>query len=99
MFDTLKRLIGISKPVEDVIAEEAEAREKIKKAEKVTTIYVTNGKTKSFSKGEETPLSLGKMTKKNIDDLAKENFGIELDRRLTKDKMIVEYMTAQQKAK
>lgn len=39
------------------------------------------------------------MTKKDIDDLAKEKFGVELDRRLTKDKMIVAYLAAQKKAK
>jgi len=39
------------------------------------------------------------MTKKDIDDLAKEKFGVELDRRLTKDKMIVEFIATQKKAK
>ena len=85
-------------PVEDVIAEETEARQKIKKAEKVTTVTVTPKKTKTVAKGE-TKASLGKMTKKDIDDLAKEQFGVELDRRLTKDKMITAFLSAQKKVK
>ena len=63
MFETLKKLMGMATPVEDVIAEETEARQKIKKAEKVTTVTVTPKKTKTVAKGE-TKASLGKMTKK-----------------------------------
>lgn len=101
MFKTLKKLMGISYPLSgnpEHGIEEIEAKQKIKNAEKVTTVTVTPKKTKTVNKGE-TKASLGKMTKKDIDDLAKEKFGVELDRRLTKDKMITAFLSAQKKAK
>ena len=64
----------------------------------VSTVTVKPKKSKTVTKGE-TKASLEKMTKKDIDDLAKEKFGVELDRRLTKDKMIVEFIATQTKAK
>ncbi len=102
MFETLKKLMGIAYPLsggpEPVIQNEVDAKEKIKNAEKVKAVTVTPKKTKSVNKNE-TKVSLGKMTKKDIDDLAKEKFGIELDRRLTKDKMITAFLSAQKKVK
>tara|TARA_Y100000385_G_scaffold68135_1_gene68017 strand:+ start:2968 stop:3261 length:294 start_codon:yes stop_codon:yes gene_type:complete len=97
MFKTLKKLMGLSSPV-SVTEDVAEAKQKIKNAEKITTVTVTPKKTKTVNKGE-TKASLGKMTKKDIDDLAKEKFGVELDRRLTKDKMVTAFLSAQKKAK
>ena len=97
MFKTLKKLMGLSSPV-SVTEDVTEAKQKIKNAEKVTTVTVTPKKTKTVTKGE-TKASLGKMTKKDIDDLAKEKFGVELDRRLTKDKMITAFLSAQKKVK
>tara|TARA_R100000951_G_scaffold104046_1_gene97075 strand:+ start:249 stop:542 length:294 start_codon:yes stop_codon:yes gene_type:complete len=97
MFKTLKKLMGLSSPV-SVTEDVAEAKQKIKNAEKVTTVTVKPKKTKTVNKGE-TKASLGKMTKKDIDDLAKEKFGVELDRRLTKDKMVTAFLSAQKKAK
>jgi hypothetical protein len=102
MFDKLKKLMGIAYPLsggpEPVITDASEAKQKIKNAEKITTVTVKPKKSKTVTKGE-TKASLEKMTKKDIDDLAKEKFGVELDRRLTKDKMIVEFMATQKKAK
>ena len=89
--------MGLSSPV-SVTEDVTEAKQKIKNAEKVTTVTVTPKKTKTVTKGE-TKASLEKMTKKDIDDLAKEKFGVELDRRLTKDKMITAFLSAQKKAK
>jgi hypothetical protein len=97
MFKTLAKLMGISSPV-SVTEDVAEAKQKIKNAEKITTVTVKPKKSKTVTKGE-TKASLEKMTKKDIDDLAKEKFGVELDRRLTKDKMIVEFIATQKKAK
>ena len=97
MFKTLKKLMGLSSPV-SVTEDVAEAKQKIKNAEKVTTVTVTPKKTKTVTKGE-TKASLGKMTKEDIDNLAKEQFGVELDRRLTKDKMVTAFLSAQKKAK
>lgn len=47
----------------------------------------------------ETRKSLEKMTKVKIDELALERFGVELDRRKTKEFMIDEFLIAQKKAK
>ena len=80
MFKTLKKLMGLSYPLSDNPEhgiEKNAAKQKIKNAEKVTTVTVTPKKTKTVTKGE-TKASLGKMTKKDIDDLAKEKFGVEL---------------------
>lgn len=94
--------MGIAYPLsggpEPVITDASEAKQKIKNAEKITTVTVKPKKSKTVTKGE-TKASLEKMTKKDIDDLAKEKFGVELDRRLTKDKMIVEFIATQKKAK
>ena len=80
MFDKLKKLMGIAYPLsggpEPVIADASEAKQKIKNAEKITTVTVKPKKSKTVTKGE-TKASLEKMTKKDIDDLAKEKFGVE----------------------
>jgi len=103
MFDKLKKLMGIAYPLsggpEPVITDASEAKQKIKNAEKITTVTVKPKKPTTQKPKGETKASLGKMTKKDIDDLAKEKFGVELDRRLTKDKMIVEFIATQKKAK
>ena len=44
-----------------------------------------------------TKASLGKLTKVQIDELAKSDFGIDLDRRKTKDDMIKDFLAAQKK--
>ena len=97
MFGTLKRLLGVTAPV---IEEEVKiAKAKIEKAEKIKPVTVTPKKPVVKKPRNETKSTLSKMTKKAIDDLAKEKFGIELDRRLTKDKMVTAFLSAQKKAK
>jgi hypothetical protein len=45
----------------------------------------------------ETTDTLTKMNKKSIDELAKTRFGVELDRRERKDKMVKAFLKAQSK--
>ena len=99
MFETLKKLMGVSKPAETVIAEEAAAKEKIKNAEKVNTVTVKPKKDAADKTKSETRKSLGTLTKLRIDELAAERFGIQLDRRKTKTVLIDEFIAAQKKAK
>lgn len=64
------------------------------------TVKANSVKTKTQDKPKrETRKSLEKMTKVQIDDLAKERFGVELDRRKTKTDMIEAFMAAQKKSK
>ena len=44
-----------------------------------------------------TKATLGKLTKVQIDELAKSDLGVDLDRRKTKDDMIKEFLAAQKK--
>ena len=44
-----------------------------------------------------TKASLGKLTKADIDKLAKAEFGVDLDRRKTKDDMIKDFLAEQKK--
>ena len=44
-----------------------------------------------------TKATLGKLTKVQIDELAKSDLGVDLDRRKTKDDMIKDFLAAQKK--
>lgn len=46
---------------------------------------------------KQTKATLAKLTKTQIDELAKAELGADLDRRKTKDAMIKDYLTAQKK--
>ena len=73
--------------------------QKIEKAEPVAAVTVKPKKSTVEKPKRETRKGLEKMTKVQIDELAQELFGIELDRRKTKEFMIDEFMIAQKKAK
>lgn len=109
MFNTIKRMLGI---VQTEIKTEtvevattpvfATPKEKVASATvKTKTLTVkTNSvkvKTEDKPKREKRP-ALEKMTKAQIVELAQERFGIEIDRRKTKEFMIDEFMIAQKKA-
>jgi len=47
----------------------------------------------------QTTASLNKMTKTQIDELAKNALGVELDRRKKKETMIEDYLSAQSEVK
>jgi len=76
------------------------SKEKIEKASvKTNPVTVKHKNHTTQSHKRETRKSLEKMTKVKIDELAQERFGVELDRRRTKEIMIDEFLTAQKKAK
>lgn len=105
MFKTIKKMLGIEK--QDTVAEVAVTdtvvatpKEKIKSAKVKVEPVTVKAKTNTAPKPKrETRKSLEKMTKVQIDELAAERFGAELDRRQTKEKMIEAFMAAQKKAK
>jgi hypothetical protein len=110
MFNAIKKLLGVSAPevkTETVAVAEKPApvtpKEKVASAKVKTetlTVKTNNAKTKTTDKPKrETRKSLEKMTKIQIDELALERFGVELDRRKTKTDMIEAFMAAQKKAK
>lgn len=112
MFKTIKKLLGIEKPAPLVLTQEHSVKEvvaPVTSKEKVAsatvktetlTVKTNSVKTKTADKPKrETRKSLEKMTKVQIDELAQERFGVEIDRRKTKEFMIDEFMIAQKKAK
>ena len=66
---------------------------------KTEPITVKPKKKKQDKSNRETKASLEKMTKVQIDELAAERFGVQLDRRNRKETMISEFMKEQRKAK
>lgn len=104
MFNTIKRMLGIAQPETktETVEVAATPKEKVASATvKTETLTVkTNSakvKTEDKPKREKRP-ALEKMTKAQIVELAQERFGIEIDRRKTKEFMIDEFMIAQKKA-
>ena len=66
---------------------------------KTEPLTVKPKKKKQDKSNRETKASLEKMTKVQIDELAAERFGVQLDRRNRKETMISEFMKEQRKAK
>jgi hypothetical protein len=105
MFTAIKKMLGIEKPLvlEEPVVEQSTtttAKEKIEKAKSTTKPVTVKAKAEAASKPKrETRKSLEKMTKVQIDELAAELFGAQLDRRKTKTDMIEAFMDAQKKAK
>lgn len=107
--DTVKEILGIKKvrpyefeetlvlKTEDRV--EVTAKEKIEAAKEKTKPVTVKAKAEEPKVKRETRKSLGNLTKVQIDDLAKERFGVDLDRRKTKTDMIEDFMSAQKKAK
>tara|TARA_B100000902_G_scaffold397084_1_gene459839 strand:+ start:1336 stop:1620 length:285 start_codon:yes stop_codon:yes gene_type:complete len=92
MFSTIKKLLGVSPP--EVNISDSDAGKKIKSAKSVTKPVTVTPKKAAKPKGE-NKASLSKMTKLQIDELAKEKFGADLDRRSTKDSMIKAFLKLQ----
>lgn len=108
MFNTIKRMLGIAQPetkteTVEVAATPATPKEKVASATVKTetlTVKTSGVKTKTEDKPKNLKrAALEKMTKVQIDELAQERFGVEIDRRKTKEFMIDEFMIAQKKAK
>ena len=102
----VKEILGIKsvRPYEFVEEEKPDTlvltpEQKIENAEPVKEVTV-KAKTHTTQKPKrETRKSLEKMTKVQIDELAQERLGVELDRRKTKIGMIDEFLIAQTEAK
>lgn len=108
MFNTIKRILGIAQPetkteTVEVAATPATPKEKVASATvKTETLTVKTSSVKIKTEDKPKNLkraALEKMTKVQIDELAQERFGVEIDRRKTKEFMIDEFMIAQKKAK
>ena len=96
MFNTIKKLLGVSAPEVKVTTTDAPAADKIKAAKLKTKPVTVKPKT-TKNENKQTKGTLTKMTKVQIDELAKETFGADLDRRTTKDAMIKEFLKIQKK--
>lgn len=68
-----------------------------KKAQRQKVAGGPAGKSAATAKKKQTKATLAKLTKTAIDDLAKAELKIELDRRKTKDALIKDYLAAQKK--
>lgn len=103
MFNWIKRLLGLSEhnvtETSTVIVdapEPAVTKQPTKPAvEQAKPIAKTESKQKPLQPKKETKATLGKLTKTQIDALAVEKLGVNLDRRKTKDVMIDEFLKAQ----
>jgi len=104
MFNWVKKLFGTESAVQDkyhaaetVVAPKTEKvapppAPKAKPAAKKAAPKKAETKTAKHTKA-----SLGKLTKTQIDELAKAELGVDLDRRKNKDDMIKEFLAAQKK--
>ena len=105
--DTVKELLGIKKvrPYEFTEKDKPDTlvltpKQKIESAKTVTEPVTVKPKKDTAPKPKrETRKTLDKMTKVQIDELAQQRFGVELDRRKTKTDLIEAFMAAQKKAK
>jgi hypothetical protein len=111
MFNAIKKLLGVAAPEKkeplvltqevavEEIAKPVTPKEKVASAKvKTETLTIKSAgvkvKTEKFKRA-----TLDKMTKVQINELAQEKFGLEIDRRKTKELMIDEFLIAQRKAK
>jgi hypothetical protein len=111
MFNAIKKLLGVAAPEKketlvltqevavEEIAKPVTPKEKVASAKVKTetlTVKTSNVKVKTKKFKRE---ALEKMTKAQLVELAQETFGLELDRRKTKEFMVDDFMIAQRKAK
>lgn len=108
MINWIKNVLGIAAPAATPQKETKPAAAPKKKpvARKQATKKASSGTAKKqatkkasaeLKAKKQTKATLAKLTKAQIDDLAKAELGVDLDRRKTKDDMIKDYMTAQKK--
>lgn len=97
ILNSIKSILGVKAPERS----DTPDAEKVKAAKTVTKpVTVKPAKPKAKAKANpdrQTRATLAKLTKVQIDELAKERLGVDLDRRKTKDDMIKAYMAAQKK--
>jgi len=100
MIKFLKSLFGlgeVDKAVEAinpvVEAVNAVTQEPKPKAVKVETVVKVDAKTVKVTKA-----SLSKLTKQGLEDLAKANYGVDIDKRKKKDELVKEVLALSKKA-
>jgi len=99
MFNWVKRLLGTAVAAPDLEAETVapKAKPAAKPAAKKAAPKKAAPKKAAAKSAKHTKASLGKLTKVQIDELAKAELGVELDRRKTKDDMIKDFLKSQKK--
>jgi len=93
MLNWLKTLFGVGevdKAVEAIQPEPVKTKPKPKKIEKVVEV---DAKTVKVTKA-----SLSKLTKQGLEDLAKANYGVDIDKRKKKDELVKEVLALSKKA-
>lgn len=95
MFNWVKRLLGTAVAAPDLEAETVAP--KAKPAAKKAAPKKAAPKKAAAKSAKHTKASLGKLTKVQIDELAKAELGVDLDRRKTKDDMIKDFLKNQKK--
>ena len=98
MIKFIKSMFGIKeveKAVEAVMPEPVKAAPKPKavKAVKVEKVVEVDAKTVKVTKA-----SLSKLTKQGLEDLAKVNYGVDIDKRKKKDVLVKEVLKLSKKA-
>ena len=100
MFNWVKTLLGVAVATPDLEAEAVAPKAKPaakKAAPKKAAPKKAAPKKAAPKSAKHTKASLGKLTKVQIDELAKAELGVELDRRKTKDDMIKDFLKSQKK--
>lgn len=102
MFNWVKKLFGTESATQDkyFVDGHGDVQEVVvaPKTEKVAPPPVPKAKKAATAKTtKHTKATLGKLTKVQIDELAKSDLGVDLDRRKTKDDMIKDFLAAQKK--
>ena len=93
MFNWLKNLFGVGevdKAVEAIQPEPTKPEPKTVKVEKVVEV---DAKTVKVTKA-----SLSKLTKQGLEDFAKANYGVDIDKRKKKDELVKEVLAISKKA-
>ena len=95
MFNWLKNLFGVGeadKAVEAKMPEPVKAKSK-PKAVKVEKVVEVDAKTVKVTKA-----GLSKLTKQGLEDFAKANYGVDIDKRKKKDELVKEVLALAKKA-
>jgi len=87
----IKQLFGIKD-------EDVQLGEKFENASATNELVISPRQDTAKKKQKQTKASLSKLSKVQIDELAKNELGVELDRRKKKDTMISDYLAAQKEA-
>tara|TARA_B100000123_G_C25701210_1_gene415390 strand:- start:34 stop:327 length:294 start_codon:yes stop_codon:yes gene_type:complete len=94
----LKQIFGI-KPEDDFIQPGATdvilERSKFANATKTNELVISPNSVNTSEVKKHTKSTLNKLTKVQLEDLARSDFGLELDRRQKKDQLITEILNAQ----